>query len=524
MGYVLTAREERLALAVFEALDNDNDGFLTKDDFSSTCSTSDNNMNTLQKHSIQDLFEQFDVNNDGSITKTEFLISCGQLVTSTIDKLKENNGNNDGSNNDEDGNEEYYTEKGKNYLKETLINFTTELSNSMLNGSLPPPLPPNRTDSAVLLPINDDGFVPKLDLSTSTSKTSNKRRLPKRGEIVEYCKPGISPCKAIILGVHPFSKLDDPLYTIKIVETGIEFETFSYFLNYDDRYIPINENTTVATTTATTDYNNNDNNSNQDDDNDIMMEDATNDDDYTSPSYFLPEYTNTHQEPPQFIINEACREIIFELYRLLIQFSKNELFYPHSFVTSKLYQPLEGFTDSLVVQYLNTFKAPSKAAVSVSFQQLLQEMLKLGQSFTNKQFALNNSYYPNNKRVPERNKHIVALANVSVISHITELKNSVLLGNAAGNSGNSGTSGNSTTTTTTNDDDDSDDNSNEPIVTFQMDNQTEKNIRHLFNILDKDSDGEINWVKDFVNRSTYRRHGKVPQEIFYFTFLFFFGF
>ena len=134
MGYVLTAREERLALAVFEALDNDNDGFLTKDDFSSTCSTSDNNMNTLQKHSIQDLFEQFHVNNDGSITKTEFLISCGQLVTSTIDKLKENNGNNDGSNNDEDGNEEYYTEKAKNYLKETLINFTTELSNSMLNG------------------------------------------------------------------------------------------------------------------------------------------------------------------------------------------------------------------------------------------------------------------------------------------------------------------------------------------------------------------------------------------------------
>ena len=83
-------------------------------------------------------------------------------------------------------------------------------------------------------------------------------------------------------------------------------------------------------------------------------------------------------------------------------------------------------------------------------------------------------------------QHLVALANVSVISHLNDLEKLIRLVGRPNNS----TNIRSSTT-------------NAIHIEFLMDNQTEREIRDFFRQLDVDGDGEINWVKDYLRRSKF---------------------
>ena len=119
-----------------------------------------------------------------------------------------------------------------------------------------------------------------------------------------------------------------------------------------------------------------------------------------------------------------------------------------------------------------------------------------GQMYTNQKWQLRQHYQPSDRRTPRTN-HIVALANVSIVDHLSSLESLIRMGLKTLSPASSGspaskslTSSSSTTSST-----------NQQMIEFIMDQQTERDIRELFRKLDKDGDNEIEWFKDYIAQS-----------------------
>ena len=474
-----------MALAVFEALDNDNDGRLTSIDFAPSGLQP---INAQRAQNIQQLFSLFDIDSNGSITQTEFLLSCAKLVNNEIARLKSTSADSSVAENNKEQPEEQEEEDeldelerglmARSYLKAILLDFSSALAHCTLSGALPQPPPPNRNDSAVFMSVDDNAHEIQKE---------ERQRLPRIGDRVFYSKQGISPRPAVVVGIHPFSNAYDPLYTIKLLDEDIEFETYSYYLQIDSSGTdtPDTTHTTHTTDTTVTDG--------VDQDGDKVMTNAT--DTYVAPSSFFP--TQRDSAPSLFVANDACRDSAFALFRLLrdevsshiadvgqsFNQDDDDAFYPHQFATSPFFRFLP--INSHVIDFFSTYQDTSKSNESLSFQFFLNTIQTLGQLHVDQKWQLKQYYYPKDRCVPQ-SQHLVALANVSVISHLNDLEKLIRL---VGRPNHSTTIRSSST--------------NAIHIEFLMDNQTEREIRDFFRQLDVDGDGEINWVKDYLCRSKF---------------------
>tara|TARA_B100000780_G_C21117283_1_gene452146 strand:- start:1871 stop:2992 length:1122 start_codon:yes stop_codon:yes gene_type:complete len=359
VSYILTPKEENLALTVFSALDNDSDGILSHSDFAPTELEP---VSISRANNVHQLFQLFDTDKDQSITKTEYLNACTKLISIGATNFDTRTNYDPEEQMDMDAARE---RTARQYLWNTLLNITFALSNDSLNGTLPIPPPPNRLDSAVSMVEEDD--VGNTD-DNEKSKTSDEDiRFPVIGEEVLYTQVKTSPRSAIVVGIHPFSDKYDPLYTVKLIEENLELETYAIYLQIVGN---------KPTKTKDIDQGINLSNQSKDDDGDVTMNLGQEDDDlyeYITPKAYLPE---TEEKPPLCILSDASRDAAFSLYRLLLKYSsngENQLFYPHHFVTSSIFTELNAnMTDSIIIEFFSNYKQSSKATDSLSFDEILK--------------------------------------------------------------------------------------------------------------------------------------------------------
>jgi hypothetical protein len=153
MKYELTPTEENLALNIFDALDNDQDGILTSQDYTPTGHLP---VDVERARKVHHLFDLFDTNKDGSVSKTEFLTACEKLITKEASIFEDLHGQHNPAADEEEIHdlEDAKERTARQYLYNTLINIAHALSTNGLAGALPTPPPPNRADSTM---TEDDG-------------------------------------------------------------------------------------------------------------------------------------------------------------------------------------------------------------------------------------------------------------------------------------------------------------------------------------------------------------------------------
>jgi Ca2+-binding EF-hand superfamily protein len=511
MKYELTPTEENLALNIFDALDNDQDGILTSQDYTPTGHSP---VDVERARKVHHLFDLFDTNKDGSVSKTEFLTACEKLITKEASIFEDLHGQHNPAANEEEIHdlEDAKERTARQYLYNTLINIAHALSTNGLAGALPTPPPPNRADSTM---TEDDGDGDGNGDGSGAGDRDNGdhaalTRFPVIGESVIYVKPGIPPRPAVVVSLHPFSNVYDPLYKIKLIEENIEFETYSYYLQLvDDGNNTEGDSTSSSSSSSSSSSKNNTSTVTlTDEDGDIKMGDTPIDvgaeshylHEFITPKAYLPEADT--QVPPACLLTNASRDAAYSLYRLF-KFAANgpsstELFYPHRLVTSTMFQTFDHLqtTYSVIIDAILAFKPAAKAADVMTFEELLLIAQSMGQMYTDQKWTLRQYYYPVDRRIPQTN-HIVSLANIELIHHLNQLENvtRMALQNdqdvppAMGGTVTSATTESSTVSSSS---------SSNVLIEFIMDPSTSRKIRDFFRKLDTDGDGEIEWHKDYI--------------------------
>jgi len=128
--------------------------------------------------------------------------------------------------------------------------------------------------------------------------------------------------------------------------------------------------------------------------------------------------------------------------------------------------------------------------------------------YTNQKWQLRQHYQPSDRRTPRTN-HIVALANVSIVDHLSSLESLIRMGlktlspaSSGSPASKSSTSSSSTTSST-----------NQQMIEFIMDQQTERDIRELFRKLDMETMKLSGLKITFLNPPTKVLQSMIWQDL-----------